>query len=194
MGLAAAGRDPLSLSRGGHTVLDALRGEAASLHGAGDLERTILALRACGVSVRSFPGGDPVARLLRTHGRDGSFGHLANLTAFAVFALRAAGYSPVSTPVRAAGALARAPAGTRRWLRLRNAGRRQRHRRHGRGAAGCCSTPASHGALPKRAVGYPARAQNLDGGYPQKPGGSRTPNPRPGRCRRLALPDATRMA
>src|SRR5256885_958052 len=50
MGLAAAGRDPLSLRRGAHTILDALRAQAASLHGAGDLERTILALHACGAS------------------------------------------------------------------------------------------------------------------------------------------------
>ena len=43
-------------------VLDALRGEASSLQGAGDLERTILALHACGVSVRSLPAvGDPVS-------------------------------------------------------------------------------------------------------------------------------------
>src|SRR5208282_5481572 len=36
LGLAAAGRDPLSVRRGGHSVLDALRAEAASLQGAGD--------------------------------------------------------------------------------------------------------------------------------------------------------------
>ena len=103
IGLAAAGRDPLSLrSAGGRTVLDSLRSEAGSLHGAGDLERTILALRACGVSVRSFPGGDPVARMLAFRSRNGSFGGLSNLTAFAVFALRAAGYPPDSAFVRGA--------------------------------------------------------------------------------------------
>ena len=97
IGLAAAGRDPLSLRRGARTVLDALRGEAASLQGVGDLERTILALHACGASVRTLPrpaGGDPVMRLLRFRARDGSFGHLSNLTSFAVLALRAAGYAP----------------------------------------------------------------------------------------------------
>lgn len=175
MGLAASGRDPLSLSRGGHTILDALRSEAASVRGAGDLERTILALRACGVSARSFPGGDPVARLLRTRARDGSFGHLANLTAFAVFALRAAGYSSASAPVRAAG----------RWLA------RQQERDGGFGFAGrspigkgagsdiddtaavlqAVLDAGIHGALIKRAVGYLTRAQNLDGGYPQMLGG-----------------------
>lgn len=170
MGLAATGRDPLSLRRGGHTLLDALRGEATSVRGTGDLERTILALRACGVSVRSFPGGDPVARLLRTRARDGSFGHLANLTAFAVFALRAAGYGSASAPVRAAG----------RWLA------RQQERDGGfgfatKGAGSDIDDTAAvlqavldagiHGALPTRAVGYLTRVQNLDGGYPQMLGG-----------------------
>ena len=108
LGLAAAGRDPLSLSREGHTVLDALRGEARNLRGAGDLERTILALHACGVSVHSLPGGDPVKRLLRERARDGSIGHLDNLTAFEVLALRASGYPKSSATIRsAAGWLAR---------------------------------------------------------------------------------------
>ena len=93
IGLAAAGRSPLTLTRDGHSVLDALRAEAASLHGAGDLERTILALRACGAAVRSLPGGDPVQRLLAFRAADGSFSHLSNLTAFAILALRAAGYA-----------------------------------------------------------------------------------------------------
>ena len=103
MGLAAAGRDPLSVRRRGHSVLDALRGEASSLHGAGDLERTILALRACGASVHSLAGRDPVAELLRLRDGDGSFGHLTNITAFAVFALRAAGYPSGDPVVHAAG-------------------------------------------------------------------------------------------
>ena len=82
IGLAAAGRAPLSVRRDGHSVLDVLRGQASGLQGAGDLERTILALRACGVSVHSLPGGDPVGRLLRDRRRDGSVEALANLTAF----------------------------------------------------------------------------------------------------------------
>ena len=170
MGLAAAGHDPLSLSRGGRTILAALRSEGASVRGTGDLERTILALRACGVSVRSFPGGDPVARLLRTRAHDGSFGHLANLTAFGVFALRAAGYSSASAPVRAAG----------RWLA------RQQETDGGfgfatKGAGSDVDDTAAvlqavldagiHGVILTRAVGYLTRAQSLDGGYPQMLGG-----------------------
>ncbi|HEX4837911.1 MAG TPA: prenyltransferase/squalene oxidase repeat-containing protein, partial [Solirubrobacteraceae bacterium] len=91
IGVAAAGRDPLALARGGHTVLSSIEAEASTLQGAGDLERTILALRACGVSAYRLGGGDPVARLLHYRAGDGSFGHLINLTSFAVLALRAAG-------------------------------------------------------------------------------------------------------
>jgi energy-coupling factor transport system substrate-specific component len=170
MGLAASGRDPLSLRRGGHTVLDALRGEAGSLHGTGDLERTILALRACGVSVRSLAGGDPVARLLRVRARDGSFEHLSNLTAFAVFALRAAGYGSASAPVRAAA----------RWL-VRQQGADGGFGFAAKGGGSDIDDTAAvlqalrdagvHGAAVERSVGYLARAQNLDGGYPQQLGG-----------------------
>jgi prenyltransferase beta subunit len=170
IGLAASGRDPLSLRSGGHTVLDALRGEAGSLSGTGDLERTILALRACGAPVRSLAGGDPVARLLRARARNGSFGGLANLTAFAVFALRAAGYRAASPPVRSAA----------RWLA------RQQEADGGfgfaaKGAGSDIDDTAAvlqalldgglHGVVIARTVGYLRRAQSLDGGYPQQLGG-----------------------
>jgi energy-coupling factor transport system substrate-specific component len=171
MGLAAAGRDPLSVRHAGHSVLDVLRGEASSLQGAGDLERTILALHACGVSVHSLPGGDPVARLLRLRAGDGSFGHLSNLTAFAIFALRAAGYPAGDPKIRAAG----------RWLS------KQQNTDGGfgfgaRGGSGDVDDTAaalealveaglSKGPLPTRAVAFLLGAQNLDGGYPQELGG-----------------------
>ncbi len=171
IGLAAAGRDPLSLRRDGHTVLDAIRGEASSLQGAGDLERTILALHACGASVRSLAGGDPVARLLRLRDPDGSFGRLSNLTAFAVFALRAAGYAAGDPVVRSAA----------RWL----AGQQEADGGFGFGARGGGSdvddtaavvqaivdagTPS--GAVLAHATRYLIGAQNPDGGYPQQRGG-----------------------
>jgi energy-coupling factor transport system substrate-specific component len=173
MGLAAAGRDPLSLRRDGHSVLDALRGEASSLQGAGDLERTILALHACGVSVHALPGGaggDPVGRLMRFRAGDGSFGHLSNLTAFAVFALRAAGDSTANPAVRGAGG----------WLR------RQQNGDGGfgfgtRGGGSDVDDTAAvlqalidagiRGPAIARATAFLVRAQNPDGGFPQQTGG-----------------------
>ena len=170
--LAAVGRDPLSMRRSGHTVLDALRREAPSLQGAGDLERTILALHACGVSPHSLPGGDPVARLLGFRARDGSFGHLSNLTAFAIFALRAAGYP-------AGGSLL---VGSARWLE------RQQEADGGFGFAtrgggsdvddtaavlqAIADTRASNPHALTRASAYLIGAQNRDGGFPQQPGGA----------------------
>ncbi len=169
IGLAAAGRDPLSMRRHGKSVLDAIRGEASSLGGAGDLERTILALHACGASVRSLPGGDPVTRLLRSRQRNGSFGGLVNLTAFAILALRAAGYPAGSSTVAAAA----------RWLE------RQQEADGGFGfaargggsdiddtaAAIQAIVAAGAGRDVSRASAYLTGHQNADGGFPQQPGG-----------------------
>ncbi|MGO9487639.1 MAG: prenyltransferase/squalene oxidase repeat-containing protein [Solirubrobacteraceae bacterium] len=172
IGIAATGRSPLTLRRDGHTVLDSLRGEAGTLQGAGDLERTILALRACGASVHSLPGGDPVARLLRFRRPDGSFSGLSNLTAFAVLALRAAGY-PASSPTLA---------GADRWLALQQDADGGFGFATKGGGSDVDDTAAVMQALAQaggrwraqlsRAVGFLVRAQNLDGGYPQEPGGS----------------------
>jgi len=179
IGLAAAGRDPRSMRRGGHSVLDALRGEAATLQGAGDLERTILALHACGVSVRSLPasagagaGGNPVSRLLAMRAGDGSIGDLANLTAFGVLALRAGGYGGGDPVVRAAA----------RWL----AQQQNADGGFGFAAAGgpsdvddtaaalqaLVAAGARAGAVAVRARSFLLHAQNLDGGFPQQPGGA----------------------
>jgi uncharacterized membrane protein len=172
IGLAAAGRDPLALRRDGHSVLDALRGAASSLEGAGDLERTILALYACGVSVHALPGGDPVKRLLAYRDRDGSFGELSNLTAFAIFALRAAGYAPRDAIVDDAG----------RWLAAQQNGDGGFGFGTRGGGSDVDDTAAvlqalvdsgapSDGAALARAVAFLVHAQNPNGGLPQQPGG-----------------------
>ncbi len=136
MGSAAAGRNPASVRRGGHSVLDSLRGEASTLHGLGDVERTILAVRACGASAYSFAGRNLVAEVLRARGGDGSFERQVNLTAFAVFALRAVGHSASFSPIReAAGWIERQQNGDG-GFGFGGRGSRQRRRRHRRGAAG----------------------------------------------------------
>ncbi len=172
IGLAAAGRRPATLARGGHTVLDALLGEASSLSGPGDLERTILALHACGASTRSLPGGDPVTRLLASRASDGSFDHLSNLTAFGVLALRAAGYGPRSAPVASAA----------RWLaRQQDADGGFGFATRGAGSdvddtaavvqALAVAAPRRPAAL-RHALTYLRGVQNLDGGYPEEAGGA----------------------
>jgi prenyltransferase beta subunit len=172
MGLAAAGRDPLVLRRSGHSVLDALRGEASTLEGAGDYERTILALHACGLPASSFSGASLLGRLLKERSSDGSFEHLVNITAFAIFAVRVAGSSADNQVVNSAG----------RWLAA------QQGRDGGFGFAGrggsedvddtaaalqgaVAATGQRNSALALRAVAYLRRAQNPDGGFPQQSGG-----------------------
>ena len=102
IGLAADGSACHVVARDGHSPLDSLRGEAATLQGPGDLERTILALHACGASTHSLPGGDPTTRLLASQNANGSFEQLSNLTEFGILALRAAGLPASSHQVRSA--------------------------------------------------------------------------------------------
>jgi prenyltransferase beta subunit len=171
MGLASAGRNPASVRRGGSSVLDALRGEAATLSGLGDAERTVLAARACGASAYSFAGRDLVAEVLRERSGDDSFAEQVNLTAFAIFALRAVGHSPRFGAIRKAAG----------WIeRQQNAdggfgfgGRGSASDVDDTGAA--IQALAAAGARDRpalgAAIGYLTRSQNLDGGFPQRYGG-----------------------
>jgi energy-coupling factor transport system substrate-specific component len=170
IGLAAAGRNPQSVRRGGHAVLEALRAQAGTLSGAGDIERTMLALRACDAPVGSLVGKDLLGGLLRYRGSDGSFSHQVNITAFAIFALRAAGRSAGDPAVRAAGA----------WIaRQQDADGGFNFAARG-GSSDVDDTAAAiqgvsdagirGGAGLARAVAFLLHAQNPDGGFPAQPG------------------------
>lgn len=91
LGLEAAGRNPLDVSRDGRTPVDFLRSKLAKLTTPGDLARTILALEGAGVDPRGFGGQNLVAMLLNRRLKDGSYENWPNSTAFAAIALRAAG-------------------------------------------------------------------------------------------------------
>jgi energy-coupling factor transport system substrate-specific component len=90
LGLAAANRNPRAFQRDGKSAIDYMRGGAGSLNDTGELERTILVLRASGLSPRDFSGRDLIAELQGRRKADGSYGTV-NWTAFAVMALRASG-------------------------------------------------------------------------------------------------------
>jgi energy-coupling factor transport system substrate-specific component len=91
LGLAAAGRNPSDVRRrGGRSVTVYLR-TAGSVEDTGELERTMLALRAAGASVRRFRGRDLVAALIARRRRDGSWRRNVAFTAFGILALRASG-------------------------------------------------------------------------------------------------------
>jgi len=172
LGLAAAGRNPADVRRGGgRSLLDYVRAGARTLTDTGEIERTILVLRAAGRSPRAFAGRDLVAALRRRIRRDGSVGGLVNLTSFAVIALRAAGEGPRSRDVKR----------TATWVA------RQQNRDGGysfatRGApSGIDDTGAALQALgaagrgrsdrARRAARFLRARQRPDGGFPLQPGG-----------------------
>ncbi|WP_372789341.1 prenyltransferase/squalene oxidase repeat-containing protein [Paraconexibacter sp.] len=167
MGLRAAGRTPSRTRRGTRTATSRLIADARRVRATGDLERTILAVRAAGLNPRRVGGRDLVRALLAKRDRDGSFDGLTNLSAFGVLALRAGGRSASdSSVVRAA-----------RFVQ------RQQNRDGGfnfarRGSAsGVDDTGAAIQALVaarrgrgkggaiSRAVSYLRRRQNSDGGF-----------------------------
>ena len=108
LGLAAAGHNPLDVRSGGRSVVDYMAANAGQLTDLGEIERTILVLRAAGRSPRSFAGRDLVAELVGKQRANGAFAGRVNTTAFAVLALRAAGRGTGDRAVRrATGWLAR---------------------------------------------------------------------------------------
>ena len=162
---------PAGVPRAGHTVLDALRRRPARSRARGDLERTILALRACGAPVRVAGRQEPVGgaaalprarRLLRAPGQP----HRVR---------RCSRCAPPGAPraipaVRAAGALDRAPAGRRRRLQFRRAGRLQRRGRHRRGAAGVVAAGVLRPGV-ERAVASCCARRTSTAAYPRRRGG-----------------------
>jgi energy-coupling factor transport system substrate-specific component len=86
MGLAAAGRHPSTIRNGGRSAAAYIRARAREVSYAGDMSRTLLALRAAGQ-----PTGALAAKLEGTQRASGSVIGLVNQTAFAILALRAAG-------------------------------------------------------------------------------------------------------
>jgi len=161
LGLVAAGR-PCDAPLAAH-----LRRTARAVRDVGDMERTLLALGACGAGSAGLD-----TRLQARARRDGSWERLVNRTAFGILALRAAG-RPASHPrVRAAA----------RWIA------RQQNRDGGfsyaeRGApSGTDDTAAAVQALVaagrarrsapvRRAAAFLRRAQRPDGGFPLARGG-----------------------
>jgi energy-coupling factor transport system substrate-specific component len=79
-----------------------LRSAAKGATDPGDLERFILGLRGLGAPATDIDGRDLVAVLLAQQKPDGSFAGLVNQTAFGILALRAAGRSRSSKPVKRA--------------------------------------------------------------------------------------------
>jgi energy-coupling factor transport system substrate-specific component len=163
LGLASVGENPADVSRGVSSLLDYIRAGAGSLPDPGAIERTILVVRAAGVSARSVGGRDLVTALEHDVGHDGSVSEQVNLTSFAVLALRSAGIAPASR--------------TLSWL--------ARQQNHDGGFSfatagsdsdvddtGAALEALGHGgAAVARAVGYLRGQQDRSGGFASQPGG-----------------------
>ncbi len=171
MGLAAAGRDPADVRHGGHSVLDSLRAEVSTLQGLGDAERTILAAHACGASAYSFAGRDLVAEVLHARARDDSFDHQVNLTAFAIFALRAVGHSPGFAAIREAAGWIERQQNSDGGFSFGVQGSPSDVDDTGTALQALVDADARNARVLGAAANYLIRSQNLDGGFPQQYGG-----------------------
>ena len=156
IGLGAANDDPAGRLRGVHFML----AHASALRGAGDLERTILAIRSAGIT----PAPALVTRLERLQHPDGSFDDQVDVTAFGILALRAA-----RAPVGGAPAWLAAQQNPDGGFNFNSRG----------GQSGVDDTAAAVQGLVAggsvagvaRAGSFIAGAENADGGFPLNPGG-----------------------
>ncbi|MFN8163734.1 MAG: prenyltransferase/squalene oxidase repeat-containing protein [Solirubrobacterales bacterium] len=158
MGLEAAGRNPLDVSRGGNTPVEFLRGHVKELKTPGDLARTIIALEGAGVDPREFGGVNLVSRLLSKRLDDGSFADWPNSTAYGVIALRTAG---------ATGGLDKSLA----WLRkVQNDdggwGDEPGQQSNADGTGAVMQALSSGSKASRRGLSYLVKAQRKGGGFP----------------------------
>jgi hypothetical protein len=155
LGLAAAGTKP------GPAALGYVKRGLGSLTAIGDVERTVLVLRAAGQNPRTFGGRNLLDAILRHRRSDGSFDGYVSYTSFAIFALRRSGASPKTV------------ASAARWI--------ERHQNSdggfnvgGRGASGIDDTASAVQALElagrtaaaRRGATFLARQQQGNGGFP----------------------------
>jgi energy-coupling factor transport system substrate-specific component len=170
LGLEAAGRHPLDLRRAGRTPIDYMRAGVGTLRDTGELERTILALRGAGLSVRRFGGRDLLRDLLRKRRPEGSFEGLSNWTAFGIMSLRAAGRSARSPAVRRSGAWLARQQNTDGGFSYATGGGASFVDETGAALQGLAAADRAEGRETARAVSYLRGAQNPDGGFGQTEG------------------------
>jgi prenyltransferase beta subunit len=162
LGLAAAGQRP------GPAAIAYVRRGLGSLRQIGDVERTVLVVRAAGQDPRRFGGRNLIADIMRSRRKDGSFAGYVSYTSYAILALRRSGVSASSGTIRSAA----------RWL--------ERHQNPdggfnvgGRGASGIDDTAgavqalvrAGRTAAARRGATFLARQQGPQGGFPLTRGG-----------------------
>jgi energy-coupling factor transport system substrate-specific component len=168
LGVAASGTNPRDA--GSPSAVAWLQAHPGQLTDLGAISRTVLVLRAAGVSPR-IGSRDLVAGIAARQKRDGSYQRRVNTTAFAILALRAG-----KRPVR--GAAVRRAAD---WLAgqanadggFNFAGRGGASGADDTGAALQALVAAGRRGTPavRRAARWLAAHENRDGGFPLQPGG-----------------------
>ena len=157
LGLNAAGHRP------GPAALNYIRRGLPRLRALGDVQRTVLVLRAARVNPRRFGGRNLIADMMRHRRRDGSFAGYVSYTAFGILALRRSGVSPRSATIRRAV----------RWLE-RHQNRDGGFNTGGRGpggvddigyAAQALAAAGRRGRALRRAAAYLLRSQSSSGGF-----------------------------
>jgi energy-coupling factor transport system substrate-specific component len=168
LGLAAARHNPRDVNRRrGRAITTYLRRRAGALRDVGEVERTILVLRAAGLSPRRFSGRNLVAEVLSRKRGDGSIAGYVSYTAFGILAFKAAG-EPVGSSTIAWLEDAQKPDGgfgltPRAGADFDMTGATLQ----ALAAVGRGGSEAARGA-----VAYLRRGQNPDGGFPQMEGGT----------------------
>ncbi|MGA8354215.1 MAG: prenyltransferase/squalene oxidase repeat-containing protein [Solirubrobacteraceae bacterium] len=168
--LAAAGRSPLGVHKDGHNVLDALQAGAGTLSGSGAIERTILALHACGLPAATLDGHDLSRQLASYRKPDGSIDDEANHTAFAILAMRSLGDRPADPAIQAAARWLAAQQNAEGGFSFGTRGDPSDIDDTGTAIQALAAAGAPTKGTIARAVSYLRRAENRDGGFPQQSG------------------------
>src|SRR5215210_820853 len=170
LGLAAAGRSPATRGPGGLSAIAYLRRGLDGVRTIGDIERTVLVVRAAGLDPRRFAGRNLLREVLARRLPDGSIDGFVSYTSFGILAMRAGRMPRSSLAMRRA----------RRWLeRQQNADGGFNFRGRG-GTSGSDDAGYALQALvaagrrgrrsARRAAAFLARSQHADGGFPLRPG------------------------
>ncbi len=172
MGLAAAGRDPRAVKRGGRSGVDYIVRNIGRVEAIGDIERAILALHAGRRSPRAVAGRNLVAELASKRRRNGSFAGLVNQTAFAILALRAGGRPRTDRAIRAAAGWLAGQHNADGGFNFAGRGRRSGIDDTAAALQGLVAAGKRRTRTVARAAAFLAARQSADGGFPLTPGGA----------------------
>ena len=171
LGLAAAGRNPRDVRRGGADVIAYLRAHPPRRSGdLGETTRAILLLRSAGLTP-TIGDRDLVRELLAKRRPSGAFASRVNTTAFAIFALRAAGRSKANRAVRTGARWIASQANPDGGFNFAGRGGGSGIDDTGAALQGLVAAGRRGTKTVRRAARFLARRQNPDGGYPLQPGG-----------------------